>query len=252
MPARAASLRDLDVNGGNKGGVDGVLVDSADQAGGRIYGDQLNACGAGGNHRCAAAVFVDGLRQADVTITCGGFGSCLSVHLRSGNHDRTSTGEPHPTSPRAVRDRRAGTQLSAVFLDRDGVINRKAAEGDYVPAWKAFEFLPGALEGLRLLARSELTVIVVTNQRGVALGRIAPQALAEIHRKMRAAVVAAGAQIDAIYCCPHDAGCHCRKPEVGLFEQAARDFRLTLMDTAVIGDQSSDMIAARRVVLSVS
>ena len=75
-PSRA-SLRDLDINGGNVGGVDGILVDGADQAGGRIYGDQLNTCGAGGNHRCAAAVHVDGLRRTDVTITCGGFGSCL-------------------------------------------------------------------------------------------------------------------------------------------------------------------------------
>jgi hypothetical protein len=83
-PSRA-SLRDLDINGGNAGGVDGVLLDNADQAGARIYGDQLNTSGAGGNHRCAAAVFVDGLQRADVTITCGGFGSCLSgIKVRGG------------------------------------------------------------------------------------------------------------------------------------------------------------------------
>jgi D-glycero-D-manno-heptose 1,7-bisphosphate phosphatase len=53
-----------------------------------------------------------------------------------------------------VRARRTGNRLSAVFLDRDGVVNRKAPEGDYVTSWERFEFLPGALEGLRLLAEA--------------------------------------------------------------------------------------------------
>jgi hypothetical protein len=83
-PSRA-SLHDLEIHGGNAGGVDGVVIDDADQAGARIYGDQLNACGAGGNHRCAAAVSVDGLQRADVTITSGGFGSCLwGIKVRGG------------------------------------------------------------------------------------------------------------------------------------------------------------------------
>jgi hypothetical protein len=83
-PSRAA-LRDLEINGGNTGGVDAVVIDRADQDGGRIYGDQLNAGGAGGNHRCGAAICVDGLDHSDVTVTAGGFGSCLSgVKVRGG------------------------------------------------------------------------------------------------------------------------------------------------------------------------
>ncbi len=75
----------LDINAGGAGGADGLLVDDADQAGGRVYGDQLNTSGAGGNHRCAAAIHVDGLQRADVTITSGGFGSCLSgIKVRGG------------------------------------------------------------------------------------------------------------------------------------------------------------------------
>jgi hypothetical protein len=83
-PSRA-TLRDLGVSGGNTNGVDAVVVDNADQDGGRVYGDQLNVGGAGGKHMCGAAIHVDGLERSDVTITCGGFGNCLSgVKARGG------------------------------------------------------------------------------------------------------------------------------------------------------------------------
>jgi D-glycero-D-manno-heptose 1,7-bisphosphate phosphatase len=141
----------------------------------------------------------------------------------------------------------ADTRLTAVFLDRDGVINRKAPEGRYVTSWDEFAFLPGALEGLAVLARGSVPVIVVTNQRGIARGVMTAAELEDIHRRMRAAVAGAGGRIDAIYHCPHEVGCHCRKPEVGMFEDAAAAFGLTLSRTVVIGDQPSDMEAARRI-----
>jgi D-glycero-D-manno-heptose 1,7-bisphosphate phosphatase len=146
-----------------------------------------------------------------------------------------------------VRTGRAPTGLTAVFLDRDGVINRKAPEGRYVTSWDEFAFLPGALEGLRLLAGSDLIIAVVTNQRGIARGMLTGAVLEDIHRRMRAEIAAAGGRVDAIYHCPHDVGCHCRKPEVGMFEAAAAQFDLVLAQTAVIGDQPSDMLAARRI-----
>jgi histidinol-phosphate phosphatase family protein len=92
-----------------------------------------------------------------------------------------------------------------------------------------------------------LKIVVVTNQRGIALGRMSEEALADIHDRMHAAVIDAGGRIDAIYHCPHHAGCRCRKPEVGMFEDAARDCGLDLRHTAVIGDQPYDMIAAERI-----
>jgi D-glycero-D-manno-heptose 1,7-bisphosphate phosphatase len=137
--------------------------------------------------------------------------------------------------------------LRAVFLDRDGVINRKAPEGEYVTTWEEFTLLPGALQGLRLLAGSPLAIVVATNQRGIALGRMTEADLADIHRRMREAVVEAGARIDAVYHCPHDVGCRCRKPETGMFEDAARDLGLSLGDSAVVGDSASDMLAASRI-----
>ncbi|MGA2067072.1 MAG: glycosyl hydrolase family 28-related protein [Thermoguttaceae bacterium] len=92
-PSRA-TLRDLDVHGGNTGGVDAVVVGHADQDGGRVYGDQLNAAGAGGDHLCAAAIYVDGLDRSDVTITSGGFGNCLSGVKVRGGARAASGGKP--------------------------------------------------------------------------------------------------------------------------------------------------------------
>jgi D-glycero-D-manno-heptose 1,7-bisphosphate phosphatase len=143
-----------------------------------------------------------------------------------------------------VRAGRAGNELSAVFVDRDGVINRKAPEGEYVTSWEQFAFLPGALDGLRELAAAGVPVVVVTNQRGIARRRMSEADLADIHGRMRDAVTAAGGRIDAIYHCPHERGCDCRKPGTGLFERAAGDLSIDLENAAVVGDRASDMQAA--------
>jgi D-glycero-D-manno-heptose 1,7-bisphosphate phosphatase len=146
-----------------------------------------------------------------------------------------------------VRAGRARTRLSAVFLDRDGVINRKAPDGDYVTSWAGFEFLPRALDGLALLAATPAKIIIATNQRGIARGRMTEADLAEIHRRMLVAIDEAGGRIDGIYHCPHEEGCRCRKPETGMFEAAAQEFHLRLGETAVVGDSPSDMLAASRI-----
>jgi D-glycero-D-manno-heptose 1,7-bisphosphate phosphatase len=146
-----------------------------------------------------------------------------------------------------VRAGRAGVRLSAVFVDRDGVVNRKAPEGEYVTAWEEFAFLPGALQGLALLAAAGPPVVMVTNQRGIARGRMTEADLADIHARMRAAVELAGGRIDAIYHCPHEGGCDCRKPATGLFERAAADLGIDLAASAVVGDRASDMEAAGRI-----
>ena len=134
-----------------------------------------------------------------------------------------------------------------IFLDRDGVINQKR-EGDYVRTWRDFEFLPNAREALALLTKAGYRTIIVTNQRGIARGLMSETDLAEIHRQMTADVAAAGGRIAAIYHCPHDIGvCSCRKPELGLFLQAQRDFPdLDFAAAALIGDSSSDMAAGAR------
>ena len=163
-----------------------------------------------------------------------GVGNCLQSNARESEQPRD---RPHMPSP-----------IFTAFLDRDGVINRKAPEGEYITAWDQFEFLPRAVEGLRLLKRAGWRLIVVTNQRGVALGRMTAAGLEDIHRQMQNELTAAGAGVDAIYSCTHDRGvCHCRKPETGLFEQAQRDWpEIDFAASAVIGDSPSDMQAADR------
>jgi len=136
----------------------------------------------------------------------------------------------------------------AAFLDRDGVLNRKMPEGEYVTTPDEFDLLPGAVGGLRLLAAAGYRLIVVTNQRGVARGKLTPEGLATIHKKLAAALASGGVQLDAIYVCPHGAGeCDCRKPEPGLLLRAFADFPDLVRDECVLfGDSGSDIEAARR------
>jgi D-glycero-D-manno-heptose 1,7-bisphosphate phosphatase len=135
-----------------------------------------------------------------------------------------------------------------VFLDRDGVLNRKLPEGAYVSDWAQFQWLPGAIEAIARMNRAGLTVIVVSNQRGIALSRLSVEQLEFIHSQMRSDLVRQGARLDAIYYCPHDQGeCNCRKPDIGLFEQATRDFpEVDADNSVVIGDSLSDIQAGRR------
>jgi D-glycero-D-manno-heptose 1,7-bisphosphate phosphatase len=139
-------------------------------------------------------------------------------------------------------------QVRYVFLDRDGVLNRKPPEGAYVTDWSQFQWLPGAVEAIARMNRAGMTVIVVSNQRGIALGLYSEAGLELIFSNMRAHLARHGARLDAIYYCPHDVGqCQCRKPDIGLFEQAWKDFpRATADNSAVIGDSLSDIQAGNR------
>lgn len=135
-----------------------------------------------------------------------------------------------------------------VFLDRDGVLNRKMPEGVYVGDWAQFAWLPGAVEAVARMKRAGLTVIVVSNQRGIALGQVTAMQLERLHNKMQDYLVRNDARLDAIYYCPHDHGqCRCRKPDTGLFEQAFQSFpQANAGNSVVIGDSLSDIQAGRR------
>jgi histidinol-phosphate phosphatase family protein len=134
----------------------------------------------------------------------------------------------------------------AVFLDRDGVINRDRA--DFVKSWEEFEFLPHSLDALAALARTPYKIVVVSNQSGVGRGLLSEATLQHMHAQMLARIRESGGRIDAIYYCPHapDAGCDCRKPSPGLFLQAARDMNLDLASSWSIGDSHRDAQAAHR------
>jgi D-glycero-D-manno-heptose 1,7-bisphosphate phosphatase len=135
-----------------------------------------------------------------------------------------------------------------VFLDRDGVIGRKPPEGEYISQWKNFQLLPGAEIAISSLNRSGRGIIVVTNQRGVALGRYTCAEVDELHSQLQQHMAKHGARIDAFYYCPHDEGdqCDCRKPKPGLFKQAFRDFQGACPENSLmIGDSISDIEGAR-------
>ncbi len=133
------------------------------------------------------------------------------------------------------------------FLDRDGVINCKPPEGQFVARWDDFRLLPGVVSAIAKLNHSGIRAIVVSNQRGVALGRYTSDDVKTIHAKLQEHLAALGTHIDAFYFCPHDRGvCHCRKPGTGMFEQAFLDFpEATKANSVLIGDSISDIEAAR-------
>ena len=137
--------------------------------------------------------------------------------------------------------------FDTVFLDRDGTINVKAPEDDYITTPDDLILLPGAGKAIRALNQAGFMVVVVTNQRGVALGRLSTRRLDLVHRRLRSLLAANGARIDAIYSCPHDLGaCRCRKPLPGLLQQAQVDMpKIDLRRAVTIGDSEADVRAGQ-------
>jgi mannose-1-phosphate guanylyltransferase / phosphomannomutase len=144
----------------------------------------------------------------------------------------------------------------AVFLDRDGVINKEVS---HLSNPAQMELISGAAESIRRLNQAGYLVIVVTNQPVVARGECSQDTLRLIHSKMETLLGRQHAWIDALYFCPHhpDKGfagevpelkfdCMCRKPKTGMFDQAVRDWNVALAGSYCVGDSRRDIVAARR------
>ncbi|GAA0751508.1 D-glycero-beta-D-manno-heptose 1,7-bisphosphate 7-phosphatase [Ideonella azotifigens] len=139
----------------------------------------------------------------------------------------------------------------AVFLDRDGVVNRDHA---YVHRWEDFEFVPGALDAARRLADAGFRLVIVTNQSGIARGYYTEAQYFALTERMCAVFERQGAPLAAVYHCPHHpAGsvvafareCDCRKPRPGMILRAAAEHLLSLPESILVGDKLSDIEAAR-------
>jgi len=139
----------------------------------------------------------------------------------------------------------ADSRVPAVFLDRDGVINRRRP--DHVKTWDEFEFLPGVLAALATLRSMNAHVVVVTNQGAVGRGLLTPEDLGRIHTRMLQTIRAAGGHVEAIYACLHAPGdgCACRKPAPTLFQRASAELGIRLSDSIMVGDSPTDVAAAR-------
>lgn len=152
-----------------------------------------------------------------------------------------------------VQSRNLKNRQKAVFLDRDGCINRLS---DFCDSIDKFELLPWAAENIKKINESGYLAIVVTNQPVIARGELTFEELDEIFRKMETLLGKEGAYLDAIYFCPHhpDRGfpgerpelkmvCDCRKPKPGMLLKAARDYNIDISESIMLGDSDRDIRA---------
>lgn len=143
----------------------------------------------------------------------------------------------------------------AIFLDRDGTINKMVG---FITKPEQFELLPGVAKAIKAINKSGYLAIVITNQPVIARGDCTFEQLQTIHNKMETELGKEGAFVDAIYVCPHhtDKGfsgerpeykcdCDCRKPKPGLLLQAAKDFNIDLSQSYMIGDSDRDVKAGK-------
>ena len=133
--------------------------------------------------------------------------------------------------------------MTAIFLDRDGVINENRA--DYVKSWSEFRFLPGSREAIAKLTQAGHRIVVCSNQAGVAKGVISIETVEDIHTRMLAAIREAGGVIEKVYYCPHgkEESCDCRKPRPGQLLRASKELGVDMRDAVFVGDSSTDIEA---------
>lgn len=137
--------------------------------------------------------------------------------------------------------------VPAVFLDRDGTITE---EMGYINHLDRLQVYPWSAEAIRRLNQAERLAIAVTNQSGVARGYFTEKLLREVHQRIAFELAARDARLDAIYYCPHHPDgpleayrvkCRCRKPAIGMVEEAAKRFQIDLAASYVVGDSYRDM-----------
>lgn len=133
-----------------------------------------------------------------------------------------------------------------LFLDRDGVINKKRL--DYVKNINELKFLPNIFNAIKKFNDIGFMIIIITNQSVVNRKIISEIQLKEIHDYMLKTMEKNSCKITKIYYCPHhpDEKCKCRKPNTGMIEQAMKDFEIKISNAILIGDSESDIEAATR------
>lgn len=130
----------------------------------------------------------------------------------------------------------------AIFLDRDGVINK---EVNYLSNPDDFEFIPGSIEALKMLKNKGYFLIIITNQAGIARGYFTEEDLHRIHEKMNQILLENNIILDDIFYCPHHPDltgfCGCRKPKPGMILEAQKRYNLDLVNSFMVGDTLNDV-----------
>ena len=137
--------------------------------------------------------------------------------------------------------------MKLIILDRDGVINEDSDE--YIKSPDEFIPIPGSLEAIAQLNHAGYTVMVATNQSGIARGYYDIDTLNRMHEKLKRLLNNFGGHVDGIFFCPHgpDDHCDCRKPKTGLYQEIAQRLNISLEGVPVIGDSLRDIQSARAV-----
>lgn len=137
--------------------------------------------------------------------------------------------------------------MKLIILDRDGVINEDS--DDYIKSPEEFIPIPGSLEAIARLNHADYTVMVATNQSGIARGLFDIDTLNRMHDKLRRLLNTCGGHIDGIVFCPHapDVGCDCRKPQPGMLHEIALRLDVSLRGVPFIGDSLKDIQTAQSV-----
>jgi D-glycero-D-manno-heptose 1,7-bisphosphate phosphatase len=139
----------------------------------------------------------------------------------------------------------SGTLRPGVFLDRDGTIVEEVGYLNHASRFQMFPFAPAAI---RKLNEKNLPVFLVTNQSGVGRGYFPESLVHTVHALIKEQLRPAGARIDDFYYCPHvlSDGCACRKPGLGMLQQAAETHGIDLQQSFVVGDRFGDIELGRR------
>lgn len=154
-----------------------------------------------------------------------------------------------------VQSKNLRNKQKAIFLDRDGTINRYVG---FLRDIDDFELLPGVADAIKMINASGYLAIVVTNQPVIARGEVSFEELQDIHNKMETLLGNDGAYLDAIYYCPHHPHkgydgeikelkieCECRKPKPGMINKAAVDFNIDVSNSWMIGDGENDIMSGK-------
>ena len=154
-----------------------------------------------------------------------------------------------------VKAKNLSKKQKAIFLDRDGTINKYVG---FLRKKEELELLPGVADAIKNINKSGYLAVLITNQPVIARGEVTWEGLEEIHNKMETELGKQGAYIDGIYFCPHHPHkgyegeipelkfeCGCRKPKPGMFFKAAEELNISLEDSYMIGDGDNDVIAGK-------